>query len=301
MNAKVCALIEEDGPRWIKEWVVHEFLSHEAQQILGIPLSSKQVPGLLIWASTKLGRYTTKSAYKMLTSKCETSTSGISDTLAQTSCWRRIWSLSVPNKIKHFLWRACRESLPTKKNLLVRNVTRDALCKWCNEEVEDSVHALWVAKYSRRSGAKKKSSKISSPCVLWNLEICGLLYQDMRVRLNEYQLAQKPPIPEFMIPGETRWYLPQSLQHKVNYDGALFKEIWQAGIGVVIKDAKGRVCGALSDRIVLPRTVEEVEAIACRTIVRFALELGLEEVVFEGDSETITTAINSNFCMFELV
>ncbi|XP_023874807.1 uncharacterized protein LOC111987334 [Quercus suber] len=124
------------------------------------------------------------------------------------------------------------------------------------------------------------------------------LYQDMRVRLNEYQLAQKPPIPEFMTPGETRWYLPQSLQHKVNYDGALFKEIWQAGIGVVIKDATGRVCGALSDRIVLPRTVEEAEAIACRTVVRFALELGLEEVVFEGDSETITTAINSTSACF---
>ncbi|XP_075640379.1 uncharacterized protein LOC142612144 [Castanea sativa] len=89
------------------------------------------------------------------------------------------------------------------------------------------------------------------------------------------------------------WYPPQSSQHKVNYDGALFKEIWQAGIGVVIRDAEGRVRGALSDRTVLPRAVEEVEAIACRTAVRFALELGLEEVVFEGDSETITTAINS--------
>ncbi|XP_023879273.1 uncharacterized protein LOC111991715 [Quercus suber] len=115
----------------------------------------------------------------------------------------------------------------------------------------------------------------------------------MRERLLEYRLAQEPPIPKFRPVGATRWYPPQISQHKVNYDGALFKEIWQAGVGVVVKDADGRVCGALSDRMVLPETVEEVEAIAFREAVRFALQLGFADVVFEGDSESITNAINS--------
>ena len=52
------------------------------------------------------------------------------------------------------------------------------------------------------------------------------LYQNMRERLTEYRLAQEPPIPEFRPTGATRWYPPQTTQHKVNYDGALFKEIW---------------------------------------------------------------------------
>ena len=86
MNAKVCALIDEDGPRWIKKRVVHEFLPNEAQQIFEIPLSSNRVPDLLIWVGTKSGRYMTKSAYKMLTSKHESSTPGTSNTSAQTSC-----------------------------------------------------------------------------------------------------------------------------------------------------------------------------------------------------------------------
>ena len=127
MNAKVCALIDEDGPRWIRERETQEFFPHEAQQILGIPLSSNQAPNLLIWAGTKSRRYVTKSTYKMLSSNQNFSTPSPSDTSAQTSCWRRIWSMSIPNKIKHFLWRACHESLPTKKNLLARNVTRNAL------------------------------------------------------------------------------------------------------------------------------------------------------------------------------
>ena len=54
----------------------------------------------------------------------------------------------------------------------------------------------------------------------------------------------------------------------------------------------GRVCGALSDKTVLPVTVKEVEAIACRKAIPFAIQLGLANVVFEGDSETITSAIN---------
>ena len=135
---------------------------------------------------------------------------------------------------------------------------------------------------------KRNATRTHAPSLPFHL-----LYQDMRERLLEYRLAQEPPIPEFRPTGATRWYLPQISQHKVNYDGALFKEIWQGGVGVVVRDADGRVCGALSDRTVLPGTVEEVEAIACREAVRFALQLGLADVVFEGDSKSITNAINS--------
>ena len=119
------------------------------------------------------------------------------------------------------------------------------------------------------------------------------LYQNMRERLTEFRLAHDHPVSEPRPAATPRWYPPQNSQHKVNYDGALFKEIWQAGVGAVVRDADGQVCGAISNRMALPGTVEEVEAIACRTAVRFALQLGLADVVFEGDSETITATINS--------
>ena len=325
MNAKVCALIDEDGLRWITKRVTQEFFPREAQQILGIPLSLNRVPDLLIWAGTKSGRYMTKSAYKMLTSKLDLSTPSPSNTQTQTSCWRRIWSLSVPNKIKHFLWRACRDSLPTKKNLLAKNVTRNALCEWCNGEVEDSVHALWGCQVLKevwweeeilRNHLSMRFVDFRDPWIgitsleepnlaerfafvawsIWNKRNATrmhasslpfhLLYQDMQERLLEYRLAQEPPIPKFRPTGATRWYPPQISQHKVNYDGTLFKEIWQAGVGVVVRDADGRVCGALSDRTILLGTMEEVEAIACREAVRFALQLGLADMVFEGDSKS---------------
>ena len=54
---------------------------------------------------------------------------------AGKSLWNSIWKLRVPNKVRHFVWRAVRNSLPTKLNLHKRQVCRDCL--------EDSIHALW--------------------------------------------------------------------------------------------------------------------------------------------------------------
>ena len=50
---------------------------------------------------------------------------------------------------------------------------------------------------------------------------------------------------------------------------------------MIIRDSKGRVIGALSQEILLPQTVEEVEALACQCAIMFAVGIGLYEVIFE--------------------
>ena len=56
---------------------------------------------------------------------------------------------------------------------------------------------------------------------------------------------------------------------------------------MVARDLDGMVITPLSERIRLPPTVADLEALACRRAILFALELGLQDVVFEGDSEVI--------------
>ena len=57
--------------------------------------------------------------------------------------WSKLWKLGVPGKVKHILWRACTDSLPTKINLMKRKIMNDPICHLCGRADEDTLHALW--------------------------------------------------------------------------------------------------------------------------------------------------------------
>ncbi|XP_030970761.1 uncharacterized protein LOC115991163 [Quercus lobata] len=61
----------------------------------------------------------------------------------QKGSWKIIWKLKVPEKVKHFLWKACTNSLPTKDNLLKRKILKESGCARCSGDSESVVHALW--------------------------------------------------------------------------------------------------------------------------------------------------------------
>lgn len=92
------------------------------------------------------------------------------------------------------------------------------------------------------------------------------------------------------VPPDLHWCPPEQFQYKANFDGAVFKSSNSAGLGVVICNNKGAVIGALSMHIPLPHSVAEVEALACRRAVQFAIEIGLHKVIFEGDAAVVIQA-----------
>ena len=303
-----------------------EFAPHEATAILGLPLSSAWAEDKLIWMATPNGCYSTKLAYRLLSTEAAKKIPGPSNTTAHKKFWLDIWQLKVPNKIRHFIWRAVNESLPTKKNLLQRNITGNAICDRCNSETEDTIHAI-------RECAEVKS-------VWWELERCrpflaeklvcfrdlfqgilaqntphlaelfaymswsiwynrnalrvgttvvalGRIYSDAVDRLHEFQLAQDNSVQQQVVAHPTHWLPPPPNQYKANSDGVIFMDSGTAGLGVVVRDAEGMVIAALSKRIALPPTVEDVEALACRRAISFSIELRLQDVVFEVASEII--------------
>ncbi|KAL0444053.1 UNVERIFIED_CONTAM: hypothetical protein Slati_2128000 [Sesamum latifolium] len=56
--------------------------------------------------------------------------------------WKFIWKAKVPPKIRMFVWRACRDSLPTVANLARRGVKVGGACPRCGLENEDVLHCL---------------------------------------------------------------------------------------------------------------------------------------------------------------
>jgi len=71
----------------------------------------------------------------------------------------------------------------------------------------------------------------------------------------------------------------------------VFKTNSSAGIGVIIRDGMGEAIGALTMPIPLANLVATMEALACRRAVLFAKEIGLLDVIFEGDSVEVIQAI----------
>lgn len=63
---------------------------------------------------------------------------------------------------------------------------------------------------------------------------------------------------------------------------------------MVIGDHEGGVIGALFERIALPPSVEDVEALAGRKVILFAQELGLQEVIVEGGAKIIIKSLNTD-------
>lgn len=121
-NAKVSELIDQDNAVWKTDVVQQMFLPHEASEILGIPLSERLPPDRIIWACTPPGMFTTSSAYKLIISCDSSSSAGSSNLKAQRQFWKGIWHLWTPNKIKHFIWKACNNALPTMANLHHRHI-----------------------------------------------------------------------------------------------------------------------------------------------------------------------------------
>ena len=78
---------------------------------------------------------------------------------------------------------------------------------------------------------------------------------------------------------------------KINVDGALSKPNCSTGIGVVIRDDAGSIVAALGKHFHVPLGQLEVKAKAFEASLQLAWDLGLQNVVLEGDSLVIVCAL----------
>ena len=80
---------------------------------------------------------------------------------------------------------------------------------------------------------------------------------------------------------------------KINFDGTTFKDINNAGLGIVIRDGSGQVLASLLEQIHLPYSSDLVEAMTVTRAIYFVAELGFSSYVLEGDSEVIIKALKN--------
>jgi len=59
--------------------------------------------------------------------------------------------------------------------------------------------------------------------------------------------------------------------YKTNYDGVVFEDSKEAGIGVIVRNDRGEVLAALSEKIPYPGSMVLVEVLAARRAVQFIM------------------------------
>ncbi|XP_023889559.1 uncharacterized protein LOC112001619 [Quercus suber] len=89
------------------------------------------------------------------------------------------------------------------------------------------------------------------------------------------------------------WVPPTGSFYKMNVDGAVFSSQKEASVWVIIRDDKGLVVAAPSKKILGPSGALEVEAKAFEASIQLAKDVGIHELVLEGDSIIVCRALNS--------
>ena len=139
---------------------------------------------------------------------------------------------------------------------------------------------IWLRRNKLRVGEKVSDLK--------------LINSMARDALHEFQQANSSPPKPPPVQAPTKWKPPPLDWVKINFDGAVFKEHVEAGLGSIIRNDRGLVMAALTQVIPLPTSVEMVEELAARRTLFFAKELGFEKVILEGDSEIAIRTMKSD-------
>ena len=210
--------------------------------------------------------------------------------------------------MKNLLWRACRNALPTKANLVRRTIITDPVCARCLDAHETPLHALWMC---------KELDSVWDSSVSWNFR-CRVHFLDFKellswiimqqqhtelfawmawkiwsqrnkVRLNQptcstHQIAQlsnnrlseflaaQVPHPHLQSQPKPKWRLPPENYVKINFDGAVFSGARKSGIGVVIRNNRGLVIASCSQVLHEEFNSNEIEALAAAKALSFAAE-----------------------------
>ncbi|XP_030934232.1 uncharacterized protein LOC115959787 [Quercus lobata] len=156
---------------------------------------------------------------------------------------------------------------------------------WCimeakpDQDLEASATTAWFLWNNGNAARHGESSRTA----LQIFKASRLYLVEFQTHCNSPQ-AHQPHAPYLWRPPPPGWY-------KTNVNGVVFKERGQYGIGVVIRNDKGQIMGALSKTLPYPLGALETKAKAAEIGIIFSWELGPREIILEGDSQIVMNVI----------
>ena len=333
---RVSVLIDRDTKRWKDDVVRSLFLPFEAKTILNIPLCHSLPEDQIIWVGNKNGEFSVKSAYYIATRMIDTMEEGeCSSTDSRSPLWRKLWHLNIPPKVRIFAWKMCMNALPTYVNLQKRGVNICDFCPACGMEPESNAHVFIKCEVAKRVwrcwldcpidllninvdivDIALEVMKYGTPS---DLEcfflVAWAIWQNRNTIVHEFTCQFPKQIwnfaanfnfqlksslldcPQNLSQSEGKWLAPSPGVFKINVDGATYEDSRNSSVGVVIRDAAGKVHVACCKYLQGQYSVEEVEALAMECGLLLAKEYMLPNIVLESDAlnavVSVSTAVTS--------
>ncbi|CAN0912862.1 LINE-1 retrotransposable element ORF2 protein [Linum grandiflorum] len=143
-DAKVSCLIDQNSRTWRRDLLELMFTEEEQHAILAIPLSATINKDVLCWTGS---------------------------TPKETACWKKIWKLNIPGKLKVFIWKISHNILPVGVDVCKRVSQVGDECPNCGlqETIKHCfVECNWAAIIWRRSHVAYLFQLAEDvPCNVW--------------------------------------------------------------------------------------------------------------------------------------
>uniref|UniRef100_A0A803PRY6 Reverse transcriptase domain-containing protein n=1 Tax=Cannabis sativa TaxID=3483 RepID=A0A803PRY6_CANSA len=250
-DTTVSNLITEER-QWDLALLNQWFSSLDVDRILTIPLSFFRYEDTLAWNPCSSGIYSVQTAYHLAASLAETDDSSSSS--ASASWWNFLLSLSLPQKIKIFIWRAFNDALHVATALVVKVCFRSV---WRHLDI---THDWNTARLMHKGDYLVHLSSLAPSGAL------------IPTRLLRY-LASLPQISPAapLMP----WTPPPLGMLKMNVDAVVDSSQKITGIGALIRSSNGEVVAAISKPVLGCFASHEMEAIAMFHCLNWAIQLQL--------------------------
>ncbi|XP_042958049.1 uncharacterized protein LOC122293560 [Carya illinoinensis] len=317
IDATVNLLIDQDTLSWNLPLIQSIFFPKEAAIISKLHVSPCNNNDRLSWRCTTNGMFSVKSAYHLQVSINDSKSRQGSRLSNHGVLWKLLWKLKVPNKVKMFLWRAAKDILPTRANLYRRKIIESPLCPICHSFPETTAHVLWSCRaaqdvWSHSSKRLQKCRTEEQPFHELLTDHLSLLPTKEHVELvltatelwhrrNKFifESSFTCPLQISKIVSTMKSELeelnsqPQE-QSLSTRDSAIDRVNCRVGIGVAVRDWDGLVTTTLrSPRNSFPDPLLG-EALAALRAIQLGLEIGLHNVIFEGDSKLLVNGITNS-------
>ncbi|BFG15190.1 hypothetical protein CerSpe_014650 [Prunus speciosa] len=149
-EVRVATIIDPDTRSWNLDSIRHLISPRVEVAICSTPIGSSAGVDRVIWPLNRHGQYSVKSGYHFSRNLTNQSNVGrpSASRMVDKKIWKVIWHSKTLPKIRHFLWRAVRNSVATKANLASRRIPCSSICPICEVNSETVEHALltcpWV-------------------------------------------------------------------------------------------------------------------------------------------------------------